>query len=674
MNALKDEISPYLLQHADNPVDWYPWCGEAFEKAKRENKPIFLSIGYSTCHWCHVMAQESFSDPEVAEVLNRSFVSVKVDKEERPDIDLVYMAVCQAFTGQGGWPATIFLTPSGKPFFAGTYFPKHQQKNSPGLLELLAAAKEAWNSNPARLAETGDQVIHLLERSQKKEKLPAGEWRKKGAAAVLRAADYFKNSFDRQFGGFGDAPKFPAPHDLLFLLALHEQKRPFDADRQMVQADREIAVRRAARPEWELCESGRPFFWNSEELDMVETTLQHMYAGGIFDHVGGGFCRYSTDRFWLAPHFEKMLYDNALLLMAYTQCFQYTGKPFYRKAAEETAEYVLREMRSPEGGFYSAQDADCEGREGAYYLWTPEEVCSVLGEEDGAWFCRVYGILEGGNFEGESIPNLIDLLSDLPGEFRGLECEDEFTAQPDAEEREKRQGVAEMKRKLLQYRAARMELSTDDKILTGWNSLMIAAFAKAYGVFGKKEYLSAAEAAENFVHSRLTAADGRLFVRFRCGTSDGLGFLTDYAFYEWALLELFAANHRASLLQRAAEVQDVILREFVDEESGGFYFTGESQEQLIFRPKEGYDGALPSGNSAAAYAMLLLYQKLGGEKRKKELLEQLAFTAASAEEHSASHAFGLAALLEADRMFGSERPPAEEERSAAAAVHEPGRS
>lgn len=637
MNALQYESSPYLRQHADNPVDWFPWGAPAFEKAKRENKPVFLSIGYSTCHWCHVMARESFSDPEVAEALNQSFVSIKVDKEERPDIDAVYMAVCQAFTGQGGWPATIFLTPAGKPFFAGTYFPKHQQKNSPGLLELVAAAKEAWNSSPSRLEETGEQVVALLSDQTQEEKPRTEEWRQAGAAAAERAAAYFRESFDRDFGGFGDAPKFPAPHDLLFLLALHERKRPENSGGQT--------------PQTNGFGSAAPVFWDSEELAMAEATLQHMYAGGIFDHIGGGFCRYSTDRFWLAPHFEKMLYDNALLLMAYTRCFQYTGKPFYRTVAEEIAQYVLRELRSPAGGFYSAQDADSEGQEGAYYLLTPAEVHEVLGAEDGAWFCELYGIREGGNFEGKSIPNLIDFFAGRPEDMRGLERETEFSCQPDAQEIEKRRALSDMKQKLLRYRADRMKLDTDDKILTGWNSLMIAALSAAYGAFGKKEYLSAAEEAERFIRKHLTAEDGRLLVRYRDGKSAGSGFLTDYAFYEWGVLELFSVTHRAGLLQRAAEVQDFMSEEFADEEKGGFYFTGKSQEQLIFRPKESYDGALPSGNSAAAYAMYLLYRKMGGEKRKRQLFEQLAFVAASARSHPASHAFGLTAVTEADRAF-----------------------
>lgn len=628
-NRLIQEKSPYLLQHAYNPVDWYPWCEEAFIRAKRENKPVFLSIGYSSCHWCHVMEEESFDNQEVADALNKSFIAIKVDKEERPDIDAVYMAVCQAFTGQGGWPTTLLLTPEQKPFFAGTYFPREQQHGRSGLLELLEAAREAWSNNPARLEKTGDQVIAMLSgEDAKRGKASLGEWRESGPLLVEQAGEHFAETFDPAWGGFGSAPKFPTPHNLLLLLQMHERKQPEKS------------------PEARYGNRKRKPYVQTKALEMVEKTLQQMYAGGLYDHIGYGFCRYSTDEKWLVPHFEKMLYDNALLVMAYAECWRITGKPFYRRAAEEILDYVTREMRSPEGGFYSAQDADSEGGEGLYYLLTPQEVASVLGDAQGEWFCGIYGIKEGGNFEGKSIPNLISLLKHEPESFRGLEQETEFNSEETPEDKEKRHAVGQMKKALRRYRKQRMGLHTDDKVLTSWNSLMIAAFAKAYQIFGKKEYLVIAEEAEQFLRDKLVKKDGGLYVRYRDGQSAGDGYLDDYAFYEWALLELLCASHKACYLQRAMEIQDKMIKDFCDEENGGFYFIGNDQEQLIFRPKESYDGAIPSGNAAAAHAMIKLCEKLGGsEERKHHIEEQLSFLTDAAKRYPAGYALGLSAVL-----------------------------
>jgi len=363
-NHLKDQTSPYLLQHAENPVDWYPWCGEAFQKAKAEEKPVFLSIGYSTCHWCHVMAHESFEDAEIADLLNRDFVPIKVDKEERPDIDSVYMTVCQQFTGSGGWPTTIFMTAEQKPFFAGTYFPKTARGGMIGLKELLTAVHEEWENDRATLLESADRITDLLNRAKSVRAEANG-------SLIERAVEFYKSDYDKEFGGFGEAPKFPAPHILLFLLAYYKKSGDRGA------------------------------------LEMAETTLLQMYRGGLFDHIGYGFCRYSTDRYFLVPHFEKMLYDNALLILAYCGAYWVTKKTFYRDVAEKTASYILREMTSPEGGFYSAQDADSEGEEGKYYVFEPSEIASLLGGETGEAFSRYYGITEEGNFGGKSIPNLL---------------------------------------------------------------------------------------------------------------------------------------------------------------------------------------------------------------------------------------------------------------------------
>lgn len=363
-NHLKDQTSPYLLQHADNPVDWYPWCEEAFERAKEEDKPIFLSIGYSTCHWCHVMAHESFEDEKIAELLNKYFIAIKVDKEERPDIDSIYMAVCQAFTGSGGWPTTIFMTPEQKPFFAGTYFPKTSGYGRIGFTDLLLEIHSKWENEREELLKSADEIVFHMKRKSKSEQ-EADE------RILQKAVEMYKKSYDEAYGGFGDAPKFPSPHNLWFLMDDYEKTG------------------------------------EKEALQMAEKTLMQMYRGGLFDHIGGGFSRYSTDRYFLAQHFEKMLYDNALLILAYCRAYEITKNPLYRKIAERTAEFILREMTSEDGGFYSAQDADSDGVEGKYYLFEPEEIKKILGGVEGCAFNQYYDITEAGNFEGKNIPNLL---------------------------------------------------------------------------------------------------------------------------------------------------------------------------------------------------------------------------------------------------------------------------
>jgi len=574
-NKLIHEKSPYLLQHTYNPVDWYPWGEEAFDKAKKEDKPVFLSIGYSTCHWCHVMAHESFEDSEVAEILNEHFVAIKVDKEERPDIDGVYMAVCQAFTGSGGWPMSIFMTPEQKPFFAGTYFPKHSGRGMPGFTELLEAISEKWESDKSVLLSSAEEIISSL-----KQKAPKGGRIDENLPET--AVSLFRQSFDKVNGGFGNAPKFPTPHNLLFLMDYYKSEG------------------------------------STECLHMAEKTLTQMYRGGIFDHIGYGFSRYSTDRYFLVPHFEKMLYDNALLMMSYTEAFRITGKQIYRDAAEKTAEYILREMTSPEGAFYCAQDADSDGVEGKYYVFERDEIINLLGRQTGEEFCSYYGINEKGNFEGKSIPNLLKN-DNIDGRFE--------SNLP----------------KIREYRKSRAGLHLDDKILTSWNSLMIAAFSRMSDVFGEDKYLDAAVRAEAFIREKLSAGEG-LFVSFRDGVRTGMGFLDDYAYYAFALLCLSKATGEEDFLTRAQAVCGKAVRDFKDEKDGGFYLSGRENDELIFRPKETYDGALPSGNSVMAYNLVLLSALTNDIKTREEASRQMEFMSAEAGVYPAGHAFFLLAL------------------------------
>ena len=601
-NHLKDQTSPYLLQHADNPVDWYPWCDEAFLRAKKEDKPIFLSIGYSTCHWCHVMAHESFEDFEIAEILNRYFISIKVDREERPDIDHIYMTVCQAFTGSGGWPTTIFLTPEQKPFFAGTYFPKTSAYGRIGLKELLLQVKERWECSRKRLLESAEDMISVLQKSEMQENavknssLTAGERAgRDGASSRLigKAVAIFKESFDERFGGFGEAPKFPTPHNLLFLMRYYEKSGDTDA------------------------------------LKMAEKTLLQMYRGGLFDHVGGGFCRYSTDAYFLVPHFEKMLYDNALLLSAYCKAFQMTNKAIYLDVAEKTALFVLREMTSPEGAFYSAKDADSEGVEGKYYLFEPAEILQVLGEGAGEEFNAYYDITEDGNFEGKSIPNLL---------HHSRKADEEKLSAPGDKINEYRAAV-------YVYRSHRYALHLDDKILTSWNGLMIAALCSLYRVSGNCIYLKAAVQAWEFICEQLCERD-QLSVSYRNGKKSGKGFLDDYAFSIYALLALYEATLDISYVNRAKELCNKAVSDFYDRECGGFFLYGTEHEKLVLRPKETYDGAVFSGNSAMAYNLVRLSLMTGDEKLGHLAKEQLAFMGARAEDYPAGYAMFLLALLD----------------------------
>lgn len=582
-NKLVNEKSPYLLQHAYNPVNWYPWSDEAFAKAKDEDKPIFLSIGYSTCHWCHVMAHESFEDEEVAGILNKYYVSIKVDKEERPDIDTVYMNICQATTGQGGWPLTILMTPEGKPFFAATYLPKRTGFGQIGLIDLLSLVYNDWITDRDSLLETGEKIAHFMKHNFEKISTK-GEVSKD---LVNLAVAQLKQRFDHDYGGFGTYPKFPTPHNLMFLLAYAS----LEADEQA--------------------------------LFMVEKTLTSMYRGGIYDHIGYGFARYSTDSKWLVPHFEKMLYDNALLAITYLETYKYTKKPLYKIIATQILDYIKREMTDKEGGFYCAQDADSEGVEGRYYVFKPEEIKEVLSKDDAAFFCNYFDITNEGNFEGYSIPNRIHG-SDL---------------NPDNEK------VKRLCNEVYRYRLNRSSLHKDDKILTSWNALMITAYAKASVILHCKEYADIAIRAVEFINSKLMDENGQLYIRYRDGEAAHLGQLDDYAFFSMALLSVYEATFDTRYLNQAIELTDKMLLDFWDDINDGFFLTSSEAEDLIYRPKEVYDGAIPSGNSVAGYVLQKLAHITVNSKYKEYADRQLRFLSGHVKEYPAGYSFSQLAFL-----------------------------
>ncbi len=564
-NRLQFEKSPYLLQHADNPVDWYPWGEEAFEKARREDKPVFLSIGYSTCHWCHVMAHESFEDDRIARLMNEVFVSVKVDREERPDIDGVYMTACQMATGSGGWPLTIIMTPDKRPFFAGTYFPRETRFGRIGMSELIPKIGSLWRERRNDLLDSAGQIHDFLNQSSRNEK--GGEL---GVPVLDQAFEELAARFDGKHGGFGDAPKFPTPHHLLFLLRC-----------------------------WKRAGSDRA-------LMMVEKTLREMRSGGIYDHVGFGFHRYSTDEHWLLPHFEKMLYDQALLALAYTEAYQARGSDAYRETAAEIFQYVLRGMTSPEGAFWSGEDADSEGVEGKFYLWKEKEIRDVLGEKEADIVIRAFNVTRDGNFveeasgarTGENILHLTQTYDELA------------TALGMAEEGV-RKALAENGKKLFEEREKRVHPHKDDKILTDWNGLMIAALARGARIFGDSRYADAAGRAASFILERMRRSDGRLYHRFRDGEAAISGFLDDYAFLVWGLIELYEAVFDARWLEAALELNALAVLHFWDGKEGGFFFTPDDGETLLVRKKEVYDGAVPSGNSVAFWNLLRLSRMTG---------------------------------------------------------------
>ncbi len=558
-NRLIHEKSPYLLQHARNPVDWFPWSDEAFAKAKKEDKPVFLSIGYSTCHWCHVMERESFENEEVAALLNDAFVNIKVDREERPDIDAVYMKVCQLMTQSGGWPLTIIMTPDKKPFFAATYIPRENKYGRPGMMDIIPRIQSVWQQRRADVLSAASEMTKALRQSL------SGKANDLSEETLHRAYRSLSMSFDPIVGGFGQAPKFPSPHNFFFLLRYW--KRTGEA----------------------------------KALRMVEQTLQNMRHGGIYDHIGFGFHRYSTDARWIVPHFEKMLYDQALMAMAYIELYQATANPAYEQTAREIFTYVLRDLTDEQGAFYCAEDADSEGVEGKFYLWTEKEIREVLTPQEANLFLSLYQ--HGEDFDSAG-------MNEIPaGHFIAhlqpvTEAGNPIRPVDDAMEH--------IREKLFARRAKRIRPHRDDKILTDWNGLMVAALARGAQVFDEPVYLKAACHAMDFILESLQTADGRLLHRHRKGESAIQAHIDDYAFVIWALLDIYEATFQTKYLQKALEYHDHLCSRFLDEKNGGLFFTSSDAESLLIRPKELYDGAIPSGNSVA-YINALKIARLTGK-------------------------------------------------------------
>lgn len=574
-NRLSQEKSPYLLQHAENPVDWYPWGEEAFELAAKENKPVFLSIGYSTCHWCHVMAHESFEDDDVARLMNDAFVNIKVDREERPDIDGVYMEVAQMITGRGGWPLTIIMTPDKKPFFAGTYIPKESRYNMLGMKELIPQIKELWETDQANI----DEVIGKIEQALS-ESSSVGSKNDLSLDAVDLAYSQLSQRFDEERGGFGTAPKFPSPHNLMLMLRYWKRTK------------------------------------EEQALYMVEKTLQGMRLGGLFDHLGFGFHRYSTDAEWLLPHFEKMLYDQASLMMAYTEAYQITRKHEYADVVREIFEYVTRDMTSPEGAFYSAEDADSEGEEGKFYTWTQSEIKDVLKEDMAEIFLQVYNIHEEGNFEDEATREKTGLNIPHLSESVNVDVDPKQMTKQELEIL-----LEEARTKLFIHRARRVRPSLDDKILTDWNGFMIAALMKAGVVLNDSKFTEVAEKALTFIRETMLDENRGLFHRYKGGEVAIGAFLDDYAYLVWALLESYEATFKPEYLELARDLTLDLIENFWDEKDGGFFFTGTYSEELLARKKDAYDGAMPSGNSVASLNLLRLARFLGDSQLEEKAAE-----------------------------------------------------
>lgn len=557
MNKLANEKSPYLLQHKDNPVNWYPWGEEALNKAKEENKPLFISIGYSTCHWCHVMNRESFNDVEVAKVLNEYFIPIKVDREERPDVDKVYMSFSQAMTGQGGWPLNVFATPSGRPFYVGTYFPKKNRDNMMGIIEMANKLNEIWVKDQGKILDQSDHV--LKEVKEIYEKYDTGDIED---AIDLESNAMLKKMFDPQNGGFGSRPKFPMPQYLLFLVAYAEK-------------------------------SG-----DVRSLEMAEITLEKMYKGGIFDHIGYGFFRYSVDEKWSVPHFEKMLYDNALLSLAYTKAYELTGKELYKDVANKIYEFLIRDMTSATNGFYSAIDADSEGVEGKFYVFSYNEINNLLGQDNGAAYAKNYDITTEGNFEGLNIPNLIGK------ELGTLDV-----------------NMDSIRQTLFTYRKKRIPPHTDKKIMTSWNGLMIASLSYAGAVFKKDFYIKKAKEAGDFILNNLMDTDGNLLSIHINGESYNQGFLEDYSFFVFGLLNLYEVTKEEVYLEKAKDLTEDMLEIFGEESHKGLFFYNHKIEELVLNPKEIYDGVTPSGNSMALINLLYLH-KITGESKYTETAKE----------------------------------------------------
>jgi uncharacterized protein YyaL (SSP411 family) len=593
-NRLAHETSPYLLQHQNNPVDWYPWGAEALDRAKREQMPIFLSIGYSACHWCHVMEHESFESEAIAAELNKHFVCIKVDREERPDLDQIYMNAVQLLTGRGGWPMSVFLTPDLKPFYGGTYWPPEPRHGMPGFDQVIAAVAKAWDENREGVLETSERLTQELARVSQQENAN-GEL---SGTLLTNAVGYYRQTYDRTYGGFGGAPKFPAPMSLRVLMRhWHRRQDQF-------------------------------------ALDMVTGTLNRMAAGGIYDHLGGGFARYSVDARWLVPHFEKMLYDNAQLVVAYLEAFQITANEEYARVVSETLDYVLRDMTDAAGGFYSTEDADSEGVEGKFYIWTPEQLEAVLGVEAAATFGKVYDVTEAGNFEESNILN-------LP---KSLEQQAQLLGRDVADLRAE---LGESRKQLFAAREQRIHPHKDDKVITAWNGLMIEAFAAAGATLGESRYLDASRRAADFVQQKLRRADGRLLHTWRKGEAKFAGFLDDYTYLACGLIALYEATGESRYLEQAIADMETVLTRFAEEGEGGFYYTADDQEQLLVRNKEFADNAVPSGNALAALALVKL-AKLTGDERYLSAAEQ---TMQASVELMKRYPSGTAQMLQAVDLY-----------------------
>jgi uncharacterized protein len=558
-NRLVNETSPYLLQHAHNPVDWYPWGDEAFQKAKAENKPILLSIGYSACHWCHVMEHESFENEEIAKLMNDLFVSIKVDREERPDLDEIYMNAVQMLTGRGGWPMTVFLTPEGKPFYGGTYFPPEDRQGMPGFPRVLTGVAQAYREKPQDVEKSVGQILSALERmSQSQESKVAFS-----LEAIAESAEQISRAYDSDHGGLGRAPKFPNAGVYELFLRHYDQSK------------------------------------NQRFLEMVTHTLTKMAQGGIYDHLGGGFHRYSVDEKWLVPHFEKMLYDNAQLVRIYAQLYCVTRDELFKNVTEETLDYLLREMLHSEGGFYSTQDADSEGEEGKFFIWSPQEVNQILGEEAGEIFSRIYDVSDFGNFEGRNILHPILTLEQASKLFK-------------KDPKAIAVLISDSKKKLFQEREKRIKPFRDEKIITSWNGLMLSGLAEAIKISPRQSYLDTANRTLQFFFSKMFRG-GHLLHTYKDGTAKLLGYLDDYAFMAVGLLDLYEATFDRAQLARAIELADTMVSEFWDEKDGAFFYTGKSHEQLISRAKPVFDASIPSGNSMATHLLLRLYYLTGRE-------------------------------------------------------------
>ena len=599
-NRLAHEKSPYLLQHAHNPVDWYPWGDEAFDAARAADKPVFLSIGYATCHWCHVMEHESFEDEAVATLMNDAFINIKVDREERPDIDGIYMTVAQMATGQGGWPLTIVMTPDRLPFFSGTYFPKESRFGRPGMVDLVPRIRELWETRRSELLDAAGSITDRLRQMATADQ----GGRVLDHATLEEGFRALSREFDWTHGGFGRAPKFPTPHRLLFLLRY-----------------------------WRQTES-------AHALEMVERTLDEMRAGGVYDQVGFGFHRYSTDGEWLVPHFEKMLYDQALLVMAYVEAWRVTGADRHQRHAREILAYVLRDMTSPEGGFYSAEDADSEGEEGKFYVWSLDEMREALGEEDAEIAALVWGATPQGNYLEEATKALTGTnILYVSRALSVVACE----LGPDEDQLAVR--LESIRTRLFERRTGRIRPLLDDKILTDWNGLMIAALAKAGHAFGEPAYLEAARAAADFLWSTMWR-DGTLLHRFREGEASITGNVDDYAFLAWGEIELHQATQDAEHLGRAVAVTDAMLEKFRDAESGGMFFSPADRNDLIVRQKVLYDGAVPSGNSVT-FLNLLRLARLIGDPEYERMASNISQAISSA---VAAHPSGFTMFLSALAM------------------------